>query len=183
ESLEDRLQPIGPRGKVRQHVHAVRICGHAAREARVGLGRGDRDAGDDGAAFVGDAAAQLRRRKLRPRCDTGDNEDEHADEQNSQKCPHWRSPLQGDGVTTHDTEGGCSTRTRWCQRNRESGTPSVCEVFVKSSPELPPTTPIACRSTNSRDDYASQCASGAIPSVARMSRGRCPSHPLVVLAL
>ena len=137
ESLEDRLQPIGPRGKVRQHVHAVRICGHAAREARVGLGRGDRDAGDDGAAFVGDAAAQLRRRELRPRCDTGENEDGHADEQNSQKRPHWRSPLQGDGLTTHDTEGGCSTRTRGCQRNREMGHTVSLSGFCKEFARAP----------------------------------------------
>ena len=65
ESLERDLEPVRPGRKVRQQV-AAGLIGHGrANEARVGLRHGDGHAGQHGAAFIANRAAQLRR-PLRP---------------------------------------------------------------------------------------------------------------------
>ena len=92
ETLQRDLQPVWTGGKIRDHVIASGIGDDTAREGRVGLRGGDRDAWKDGAAFIGDAAVELRG-GLRPDGRAGQQEHDRTNRHVPQETPHHHPPF------------------------------------------------------------------------------------------
>jgi len=74
-------------------VFAVHVVGNlnTARESRAGLRRGDRDTWEDGAAFIADAAIELRG-GLRPGGRGGQKDNDRTDRDFPRETPHSDPP-------------------------------------------------------------------------------------------